>query len=601
MSGSMFIAVRTNDGTLLYANGHSRSSYNVFSYREIFDGEDAKAIKFIEEWNKGESIPTHVRPLESGAVIVDFMTKQILIDSYYDTNINLMSHLSGGSFIDELIRLERTRTASDEELARPVYDLEGNLWDGVGDRPDEGVREEGWHNQSYDDAFFIDYSPWVVRCYPETAGGRIAFLNAVEACGFPVRRDLWENRSCETERDEELRGKASSDIRRVMSRLARKGVDGAPLWSIDDETGAFTANIILKFKRNDGTLEHILVPITLSGTSELKAISRTVGSWHADETIYTNGTATFSDRDGDGDWEMLPYSKGVPVEDRLDLFACLLLGAGGRDNEVLRPLSDGYEDGEFLDKIAYGRMTEVDLEYHVWSPDLAQTPADEIERVRAEAERRLRNYWAVHEAHLLGYARESFWGVLVRKGVIEIGPAIYSNGHSGNIYGCFGVERRAQAFAYANRLLELGCGTAIDPKGENLIVTEGASRAFANHGEEIHEMEDALSSCAFSSFHKRDGRVDRALEPRFRELSDLMRRHRHEWTGIGRAWPLESEWKALWAPLSAALGEVTPEKLDALEKPKSRWDDPARFWRLKAALDLVTFPERLKELAGEKQ
>lgn len=600
MSASMFIAVRTNDGTLLYANGHSRSSYNVFSYREIFDGDDAKAIGFIKDWNKGESVPTHVRPLESGAIIVDFISKQILIDSYYDTNINLMSHLSGGSFIDELIALERTRTASDEELARPVYDLEGNLWDGVGDKPDEGVSEEGWRNHSYDDAFFIDYSPWVVRCYPETVGGRIAFLNEVEACGFTVRRDLWESRSCETERDEELRVKASSDIRRVMSRLARKGVDGAPLWSIDDETGAFTANIILKFKRNDGTPEHILVPITLSGTSELKAISRTVGSWHADETIYTNGIGTFSDRDDDGDWEMLPYSQGVAVEDRLDLFACLLLGAGGRYNEVLRPLSDGYENGEFLEKIAYGRMTQVDLEDDVRSPDLAQTPAVEIERVRAEAERRLRNRWAVHEGHLLGYASESFWGVLVRKDVIEIGPAIYSNARSGNIYGCFGVERREEAFAYANRLLELGCGTAIIPKGENLIVTEGVSRASVNHGEEIREMADALSSCAFSSFHKRDGLVDRALEPQFRELSDFMRRHRQGWAGVDRAWPLEAEWKLFWEPLSAVLGEVTPEKLNELEKPKSRWDDPARFWRLKAALDLVTFPERLKALASRR-
>lgn len=599
MSGSMFIAVRTNDGTLLYANGHSRSSYNVFSYREIFDGDDTKAIEFIKDWNKGESVPTHVRPLESGTVIVDFMTKQILIDSYYDTNINLMSHLSGGTFIDELIRLERTRTASDEELARPVYDLEGKLWDGADDKPDEGVREGDWHNQSYDDAFFIDYSPWVVRCYPETVGGRVAFLNAVEACGFPVRRDLWENRSRETERDEELRVKASLDIRKVMSRLARKGVDGAPLWSIDDETGAFSANIILKFKRNDGRLEHVLVPITLSGTAELKAISRTVHSRFAEETIYTNGIGTFSDRDGDDDWEMLPYSQGVAVEDRLDLFACLLLGAGGRDNNVLRPLSEGYDDGAFFDKIAYGRLAEVDLEYSVRSRGSAQTPADEIEHVRTEAERRLRSHWAVHEGRLLGHARESFWGVLARDGVIKIGPYIYSNGGSGNIYGCFGVERRAEAFAYASRLVELGCGDAIVAEGDNHIITEGSSRAFLNHGKEIHGMAEALVRCAFGSFHARDGRIDATLEPRFREIMDLMRRHRHQWTGIDRVWPLSDEWRAIWEPLSTALGDVTPENMAALEKPKKRWDDPARFWRLKAALDLVTFPERLAEIVGK--
>jgi hypothetical protein len=593
----MFIAVRTNDGTLLYANGYSRSSYNVFSYREIFDGDDTKAIEFIKDWNKGESVPTHVRPLEYGAIVVDFQTKQILHDSYYDTNINLMSNLAGGSFIGELIALERTRTASDEELVRPVYDLEGNLWDGVGDNPDEGVRDkDGWKNQSYADAFFIDYSPWVVRCYPETRGGRIAFLNAVEACGFPVRRDLWENRSCETEHEEARRVKASSDIKRVMSRLARKGVNGGPLWSIDDETGAFTANIILKFRKKDGTLEHILVPIELSGDSELTPISRTVGAWYADETIYTNGVGTFSDRDGDGDSEMIPYSKGVPVEDRLDLFASLLLGAGSRDNRVLEPLSSFYENGNYADKIPFTRMTEVDLDDNVWTADVAETDQDEIESARKEAERRLRKHWAVHQGHLLGYARESFWGVLCRSGVIEVGPSIYSNSRSGNIYGCFGVESRAEAFAYANRLLELGCGSEIKPKGENQVITAGSSRAFVNHGEEIHEMADALVSRALGSIRQRDGQVDRELEPRFREISDLMHRHRHEWTGIGRTWPLEAEWKALWEPLSAALGEVTPEKLGSLEKPKRSWDDPARFWRLKAALDLVTFPERLAEM-----
>jgi hypothetical protein len=440
-----------------------------------------------------------------------------------------------------------------------------------------------------------------VRCYPETPGGRIAFLNAVEACGFPVRRDLWENRSCETEQDENSRVHATSDIRKVMSRLARKGVNGEPLWSVDDATGTFTSNIILKFKKSDGTLEHILVPIALSGTAELTPISRTVGAWYADETIYTNGTGTFSDRDGDGDWEMIPYSKGVPAEDRLDLFACLLLGAGERDNEVFRPLSDGYENGSFLEKIAFGRMTDVDLEYNVWTADVAETDPVEIERVRVEAERRLRRYWAVHEGRLLGIASESFWGVLCRKGVIEIGPSIYSNSRSGNIYGGFGVERRAEAFAYANRLLELGCGTSIEAKGDNVIITPNSSRSFRNHAEEIHEMAEALVTRAFGSFRKPDGQVDRTLEPRFREISDLMRRHRHEWRCLDRTWPLEDEWKALWEPLSASLGEVTPEKLDSLEKPKHSWDDPARFWRLKAALDLVTFPERLKELAGEKQ
>ncbi|NTF16925.1 hypothetical protein G6L37_00600 [Agrobacterium rubi] len=593
MSGSMFIAVRTNDCNMLYANGYTRSAYNVFSYREIFNGDDAPAIRFITEWNEGDIMPSHVRPLEYGALVVDFPTRQILLDSYYDTNIDIVTCLrGGGSFTDELKALGRTRTASDEELRRPVYDLHGNLWDGIGEMPDEGGSERG--KMSYDDGFYIDYSPWTVRCFPETPGGRIAFLNAVESCGFPVRRDLWENRSSETEQDEKSRVSASADIRRVMSRLSRRGVLGEPLWSLDADTGAFTANVILRFKRENGQFEHVLAPVTISGDAELTPISKTVGTWHPDETIYTNGFQTFSDLDGEDDYEMIPFSEGVCIEDRLDLFACLLLGAGDGGNRVLREVVGGREDGAYRENIPVSGMAEVDIEYGVTDVESAETPQEEIERVRVEAERRLRRKWAVHQGCLLGSARESFWGVLSRGGVIEIGPEIYSNSLSGNIYGQFGVERRDEAFAYAYRLLEIGAGSEIVAKGDNLIITPGSSRAFVNHGAEIKTMGDSLVTRAHWSIRDRDGLVDVSLKEKFKEISEVLKRHRTEWRYLDRPWPLDDEWRNVWGPLSAALGAASEDSLsvDAGTKRPSR--ESAAFWRLKAAIDMVSFPEVLK-------
>jgi hypothetical protein len=595
----MLIAVRTNDGTFLYANGHSRSSYNVFSYRELFDGDDTKAIEFIREWNEGEAVPTHVRPLEYGAIVIDFPTKQIFNDSYYDTNINLMTHLSGGSFIDELIAMERTRTASDEELARPVYDHEGNLWDGIGDKPDEGGYREG----EYKDAFFIDYSPWKVRCFPETPGGRVAFFKAVESCGFPVRRDLWEKRSGETEETEMKRARESADILKVIPRLRRSGVGSGPLWKVD-ETGAYTANIILKFDPDDGDTEYVLVPITLPGTSEIRPICRIVGAWHSDETFYTDGSTTYSDRDDDDpDGRLLPFSRVVGPDERLDLFACLLLGAGGGEDSVLDSLDWFYDDGKHAPEIACAGLASVDLE-DVLLREEAETPADEIERARAEAERRLRQCWAVYEGALVKCSRAPFWGVSCdndNSERIEVGPSVYGGNGSGTIHGFFGVDRREEAFAYAHRLLELGCGSSLEVAGTIEMITPGVQRETMNHGDEIREMAEAFVTEVFGTLRKGKGVVDPSVEPQLQEISELLNKHRTEWEGVDREWPLDAEWKAVWSPLSDALGEVTPEKLASLEKPRRSWQDPARLWRLKAALDMVTFPERLAALAAERQ
>lgn len=606
MSGSMFIAVRTNDGTMLYANGYSRSAYNVFSYREIFNGDDVKAIEFIREWNEGEKeLPTHVRPLEYGAVVVDFQTKQIFKDSFEDTNINLMTYLGGGPFIDELKQMGRTRPARPEETATPIFDAEGRLWVGTGEKPATDVRDdkdaddEGARDYYYRGATYIDYSPWKVHCFPETKGGRIAFVNAVEACGFPIRREFWtDKRPCETEERENERNQARAQVLELLPRLRADGVKGKPLWHMTED-GAFSAHILLEFKKGDSGSEIVLVPITLSANAHIKPVCRVVGAWHPDETLYTDGITTFTNVDvsADADEQMLPFYNDVGREERLDLLACHLLGADERDFGVLRCMRYFFEDAKINEDIAIGYIAALNDE-DICLPATASTDPEEIERVRSEAERRLRTCWAAFDGEPLHMTGEPHWGVTTdnRRGKpIKIGPSLYGGNGGGVIHGFFGVENREDAFAYAQRLLELGCGSKIEVLGDIKILTPGAARAIGNHGNEIHEMAESLSSHADFGQRRRGNRatkLDPGLKEMFGKIYRVVSKHRPQWEDITKEWPLDAEWKALWGPLSDALGEVTVEKLAALPNPENSWDDPAYFWRLKAALDFVTFPKK---------
>jgi hypothetical protein len=604
MSGPMFIAVRTNDGSFLYADGYSRSSYNVFSYAEIFDGDDTKAIEFIREWNKGEKrLPTEVRPLEYGAVVVDFKTKQIFKDSFEDTNICLMTYLGGGPFIEELERLGRTRRATPEEKATPIFDDEGRRWDGTGEKPTRHSRVdkqggetvgEGFREYYSGGAIYIDYSPWQVHCFPETKGGRVAFVNAVEACGFPIRREFWtDGRPRETEERENDRHRSRDRVLNLLPQLKATGVKGQPLWRVTDD-GAFSAHILLEFSVGDAGSEFVLVPITLSADARIKPVCRIVGAWHPDETLYTDGATTFTkESPASNDEEMLPFFSDVGRDEVLDLLACHLLGADERNWGVLSCMRYFFEDDKRNEEIAVGHISVLS-EDDICLPEKAATPPEEIERVRREAERRLRSRWAVFEGEPIHMTGEPHWGVKTDHGPgssIKIGPSLYGGNGCGVFHGFFGVERRAEAFAYAERLLELGCGPKIEVLGDIEIITPGVARAVINHGNEIQEMAKSLSLHANFGGRRRKSaeELDPALREMFRQIHGVVAKHKPQWEDISKQWPLDAEWRALWTRLSGALGEVTVEKLASLPKTENSWNDPAYFWRLKAALDFVTF------------
>jgi len=198
MSGTIQIAVRTNDGTKAIVNGYTRSAYDVFSYPSFFDGDDGPAKRFLEEWKDsswGKS--DGLEPLEYGLFLVDFVTRSIAVDHDGDVNLDRIGHPNfRGRFMRDCVAAGRVKLEWADGFREPVVvtrdvaDRWHSNWISVDGDKALGLTPEDMLKR-YDT--MIDFSPWKVRCHPTTAEGRKAFFDDVRACGFDVDPARWDH------------------------------------------------------------------------------------------------------------------------------------------------------------------------------------------------------------------------------------------------------------------------------------------------------------------------------------------------------------------------------------------------------------------------
>lgn len=587
MSGSMFVAVRTKDGSLHFADAYSRSAYDVFSYSGIFDDDESEALRYIALMNDDDVAPTHLRPLEYGAVVVDFITRRILKDSFLDTNIDLMSHLPReASFLAEMQAMGRVRQATTSEMRIPVYDLDGNLWNGEGERPDDGSDEDSRRSEKYQrlrQGIHIDYSPWTVTCFPETPGGIRAFCQAAEACGFSADPKRWTGpRLTEgDEMEEERKARACLD---EAVLLRESGVLGRPLFEVTDD-GTYHAHIILKIPRDSGDVS-VLMPITLPSRVELFAEVRC--GLYGDEDIYSNGDFFYSDpiktrwRD-----ETFPHHDRVPVADRLSVFAACLLGAG---------IGRGVMNMRHLRHLKFPITTLSDASTAMVTCEAAGVPDAVIAEAKAKAEAALAAHWCFRDGRILASVREPHWTV-AEPYSHEGGPVVVDAkgcGGSGKIHGNFGAHAYIDALRFAELLVALGCGDSIKVKGEiRPFATHHAKHRF--HGEEIRKNAFGLMMATSSHFNRRNRTETDAVVARHLAAvipDDLECNSSSSSMAADIQWDMWPEWSASWLSASAEIGKITQERLDKAREIRAPFGgkaDELEVLQQKAVLDFLTF------------
>jgi len=198
MSGTIQIAVRTNDGAKAIVNGYTRSAYEVFSYVSFFDGDDGPAKRFLEEWKDSSwGTPDCLEPLEYGLFLVDFVTHSIVVDHDHDVSIDRVRYPNlRGRFMQECMAAGRVRLEWADDVREPVVvtqdlaDRWHSNWISVDGDKAAGLTPEDMM-KSYE--WVIDFSPWTVRCHPTTAEGRQAFFDDLRACGFEVDPARWDD------------------------------------------------------------------------------------------------------------------------------------------------------------------------------------------------------------------------------------------------------------------------------------------------------------------------------------------------------------------------------------------------------------------------
>ncbi|MCZ7860744.1 hypothetical protein O9X98_04940 [Agrobacterium salinitolerans] len=588
MSGSMFVAVRTKDGHLHFADAYSRNAYDVFSYTSIFEDDEAKALRYIAFMNGDDVPPTHLRPLEYGVVVVDFITRRILKDSFHDTNIDLMSYLPPHApFLAEMQAMGRVRQATAAEMRVPVYDLDGNLWNGEGERPDDGSDEDSLRSDKEErlrQGIHVDYAPWTVTCFPETPGGIRAFCRAAEACGFKVDPKQWDGprRTEANERVEEQAAKACLD---AAVRLRESGILGRPLFNVLDD-GSYHAHIIVGIP-HEGEDVSVLLPVTLPSNLELFAEVRR--GLYGDEDIYSNGEFFYSDpirtrwRD-----EVFDHHDRVPDAERLSVFAAWLLGAGKSTKWT--------ENMYWLDPVKLPVTTLSNAGAALVTCEASGIPEASIAEYRSQAEAVLAARWAFREGRILASVHEPHWTV-EEPYDHEGGPVAVDAkgcGGSGKIHGSFGAHDYASAIRFAELLVALGCGDGAKVQGEiKPFATHHAKHRF--HGEEIRKNAFVLMLAVTPRFDRR--KLTEMHTVVARELAavipdDLECNSSTSSMDADVQWNMWDEWLARWPVASAAIGEITRERLDAARKIRSPFggrSDELTILQRKAVLDFLTF------------
>lgn len=601
MSGSMFIAVRTNNGELLYANGHSRSAYDVFSYVEIFDGDDTKARQFIAESNGNNKAPTHLRPLEYGVVIVDFITKQILHDSYYDTNIDLMRDMCRGSFITEMEQLDRVRVATQDDLAFPIYDKTGKLWDGAGDFPDEGYDTDHDHYDSdykYDHkslkrGYFFDYSPWRVGCYPQSPGGRVAFFSAAEECGITIDRTLWEGPRVDEECADNFRTAKKFYLDELEFRK-KNGIKGSQLYSIDED-GRFSAHVILEVE-HAGRYQPLLFPVTLPGGPDIVRLAHVTKALFGDETVYATETQFYDDvhnpRQGSPRFSL--FDAVVP-EDRLAIFATMMLGSrrahvdsmgGAHPLYCISPyFRNDMRTGE------YPVVGILEAGSRLRTLDDSGIPIEVLLPIQKAVQESMSRRWACYEGDIVSRGHEPYWSVLAPAKPtqpIEVMTKGYG-GSSHHIYATFGAHEREKAMAFAKLLVEIGCGTKVSVKGEITLFAPEKVKHRGHASELCHAFDNMQLFGEFGCWgYRRDKNIDLS------EVSGIFPKQptgRPADLSEAESWDRKADWEAGWAVVSKRLDEMTDTIVGQVEK--SSWARTEgygqKYRQFKRVLDFLTF------------
>lgn len=340
------------------------------------------------------------------------------------------------------------------------------------------------------------------------------------------------------------------------------------------DDGTYTVNVVARIGMNRA----VLCPVSLLGPKQLRPFANIKSGLYGDERIFVEPSQGGGEKNFFTDLDLAVEGKPifslshlVDEEERLDLFAVMLLYARASDIE-------------FLGKLHPAEIARYAMPHRAQDKPVVEAydPDDKDHReCKREMELHISSKWACFAGRVLSNTSEPFYTVIAPEnanGLVEI-TTNTEQSFMGTPFGTFPANKRERLDVFANLMVEIGCASGVHTGCDiELLAPEFVTPR--HHGTEI-----AYSAWAIS------GNYERTTDPDIKKLNDDTSEaggffphwsNGTLWVDPYRPWKDRECWEERWRAVDQKVGKVTIESLNSCKSEEAR----ARL-RLKPIIDFL--------------